>query len=103
MLGKIGGDSGLTPAGTEYARRLAEFAKTVIGSEQVGVDPDTGTPIKMPRPARLWTSTLRRTKETAHFIEHDVSRCGCMKAGLTFCNYYVVSDLTSFRPLRRYP
>ena len=30
LLGKIGGDSGLTPAGTEYARRLAVFAKEEI-------------------------------------------------------------------------
>jgi len=60
LLGKIGGDSGLTPAGTEYARRLAQFAKEQIctkdGSE---------------RPCRLWTSTLRRTKETSQFIDHS--------------------------------
>jgi broad specificity phosphatase PhoE len=60
LLGKIGGDSGLTPAGTEYARRLAQFAKEQITMED-GVE----------RPCRLWTSTLRRTKETSQFIGHN--------------------------------
>lgn len=69
LLGKIGGDSGLTPSGVEYARRLAEFAKEHIGTQTV-IDPVTGREEKKPRPARLWTSTLRRTKETAQFIEH---------------------------------
>ena len=63
LLGKIGGDSGLTPAGIEYARRLAQFAR-----EQISVSPDGNN---VERPCRLWTSTLRRTKETAQFIEHN--------------------------------
>jgi len=73
LLGKIGGDSGLTPAGIEYARRLAVFAKEHIATESVVEDDADGgtTDKKKPRPARLWTSTLRRTKETAQFIEHD--------------------------------
>jgi broad specificity phosphatase PhoE len=70
LLGKIGGDSGLTQAGLEYARRLAEFAKNHIG-QTPQVDPITGVERTVTRPARLWTSTLRRTKETAQFIEHD--------------------------------
>jgi hypothetical protein len=70
LLGKIGGDSGLTPAGTEYARRLADFAAENIAMETVK-DPDTGEDSKVARPARLWTSTLRRTKETAKFIKHN--------------------------------
>ncbi|GKY92858.1 6-phosphofructo-2-kinase 1, variant 3 [Mayamaea pseudoterrestris] len=74
LLGKIGGDSGLTPAGLEYARRLAEFAKGYIAvdpnaSPEEGDDAAGATP--QTRPCRLWTSTLRRTKETAQFIEHD--------------------------------
>ncbi|KAL7560999.1 hypothetical protein ACA910_006403 [Epithemia clementina (nom. ined.)] len=32
---------------------------------------ETGSTTLKPRPARLWTSTLRRTKETAQFIEHN--------------------------------
>ena len=35
LLGKIGGDSGLTPAGKEYARRLAVFAKEEIARSRV--------------------------------------------------------------------
>lgn len=61
LLGKIGGDSGLTPAGVEYARRLALFAKEHIAAIPEGKE----------RPCRLWTSTLRRTRETAQFIEHN--------------------------------
>jgi broad specificity phosphatase PhoE len=70
LLGKIGGDSGLTPAGLEYARRLAEFAQEEIGMTTEN-DPVTGEAKRVRRPARLWTSTLRRTKETAQFIPHD--------------------------------
>jgi len=60
LLGKIGGDSGLSHNGLEYARRLAKYAK-----EDICSGPDGSIP------ARLWTSTLQRTKETAQFIEHD--------------------------------
>lgn len=70
LLGKIGGDSGLTPAGLEYARRLAQFAQTHIGSQTV-TNETTGESATVPRPARLWTSTLRRTLETAQFINHE--------------------------------
>ncbi|GAX13792.1 6-phosphofructo-2-kinase / fructose-2,6-biphosphatase 3 [Fistulifera solaris] len=70
LLGKIGGDSGLTPAGKEYARRLADFAKDHIGVRKV-VDPNTGEESEVQQPCRLWTSTLRRTKETTQFIDHS--------------------------------
>lgn len=70
LLGKIGGDAGLTEAGTEYARRLAVFARDHVGMEVVK-DEETGEEKRIPRPARLWTSTLRRTKETAQFIKHE--------------------------------
>lgn len=69
LVGKIGGDSGLTPAGVEYARRLAQFAKDQIAHEKI-VD-ENGEETTVERPTRLWTSTLRRTKETAQFIEHN--------------------------------
>lgn len=71
LSGKIGGDSGLTEAGREYARRLADFAHDVIGMK-VETDEVTGEVKRTPRPARLWTSTLRRTKETAEFIKSDI-------------------------------
>jgi broad specificity phosphatase PhoE len=57
--GKIGGDSSLSKAGVEYAERLAKYAR-----EHVCVGSRGSVP------ARLWTSTLKRTKETARFIEH---------------------------------
>jgi len=59
-LGRIGGDSGLTEHGLRYARQLAIFVE-----EQIVRDKETGLEV----PARLWTSTMRRTKETAQFIK----------------------------------
>jgi len=73
LLGKIGGDSGLSKNGEEYARRLGKFAKDVIGTKTI--TDDKGKETKVPAPARLWTSTLRRTKETAKYIKHDAIDC----------------------------
>mmetsp|Transcript_7785 Transcript_7785/g.24501 ORF Transcript_7785/g.24501 Transcript_7785/m.24501 type:complete len:512 (-) Transcript_7785:157-1692(-) len=61
VLGKIGGDSGLSPLGDAYSKALGAFCET-----EVCRDPATGEE----RPARLWTSTLRRTRETAQYIKH---------------------------------
>jgi broad specificity phosphatase PhoE len=58
-LRRIGGDSGLTEDGRRYARALAEFVNT-----NVTRDAESGADV----PARLWTSTMRRTKETAEFL-----------------------------------
>ena len=89
LLGKIGGDSGLTPAGIEYARRLAIFAKEEIARPRPEDQAHNGEVAKAffrkenddseskgneankERPCRLWTSTLRRTQETAQFIDHS--------------------------------
>lgn len=60
-LGRIGGDSGLTSHGDAYARKLGEYVK-----EHILVDGNKNVP------ARLWTSTMRRTKETAAYIPHYV-------------------------------
>jgi len=62
LLGKIGGDSGLTPDGEEFARQLADFAETKIMRNADG----------QPVAARLWTSSLKRTIDTAQFIPHPV-------------------------------
>merc|ERR1719217_997372 len=70
LSGKIGGDSGLTEAGREFARRLAVFAHNTVGMS-IETDPETGEEKRTPCPARLWTSTLRRTKETAQYIKHN--------------------------------
>eukprot|EP00550_Attheya_septentrionalis_P012619 CAMPEP_0198306022 /NCGR_PEP_ID=MMETSP1449-20131203/58204_1 /TAXON_ID=420275 /ORGANISM="Attheya septentrionalis, Strain CCMP2084" /LENGTH=434 /DNA_ID=CAMNT_0044008567 /DNA_START=184 /DNA_END=1488 /DNA_ORIENTATION=+ len=78
LLGKIGGDSGLSVAGVEYARRLATFANDVIAvkPDEGGTTEENGAvngeKVKHPpRPCRLWTSTMRRTNETAAFIKHE--------------------------------
>lgn len=70
LYGKIGGDSGLSTNGMEYARRLANYAHDSIGCKKV-TNKD-GEEVRVPQPARLWTSTLLRTKETAQFIKHEV-------------------------------
>ena len=46
--GLLGGDSHLTPAGTEFSKKMAEFIAA-----------------KGPSPLLVWTSTLVRTRETA--------------------------------------
>jgi len=70
-LGRIGGDSGLTEHGLNYARKLADF----VGREIV-VD-NEGREV----PARLWTSTMRRTKETAQFIRQSKIMVKCAATG----------------------
>jgi len=91
VLGKIGGDSGLSANGLEYAKRLAKFAAERIAavpekdndsSTTTNITADTSNTndnseeettiaTKKERPCRLWTSTLRRTKETSQFISHN--------------------------------
>lgn len=51
VLGRIGGDSPLSEAGRAYARTLAGVVRERIGSDLV-----------------VWTSTLRRTVETAEIL-----------------------------------
>ena len=51
-VGRIGGDSGLSKHGQKYAQVLGEWVEEHI----TRTTPD-GTPV----PARLWTSTMRRT------------------------------------------
>jgi broad specificity phosphatase PhoE len=72
-VGRIGGDSGLSKHGQKYAQVLGEWVEEHITRT---------TPDGAPVPARLWTSTMRRTKETTRHIktynfsredEHDPS------------------------------
>ena len=116
LLGKIGGDSGLTPAGLEYARRLAHFAKEEIArpcrkdtkkrsnshdffndsdddDDDDEKDDDKLVEDNEERPCRLWTSTMRRTQETAQFISHK-------KFNHTFDNGESF-DWSQFRPKPR--
>lgn len=57
VLGRIGGDSPLSPRGREYAQNLAAHVRAHFGAAS---DLD------------VWTSTLRRTKQTAAPIGIDV-------------------------------
>lgn len=60
-VGRIGGDSHLSDHGVAYAHALAKFVEDTITKNNDGEE----------IPARLWTSTLRRTKETAQFIKQN--------------------------------
>lgn len=66
VLGKIGGDSGLSPEGDRFAQALARFCETEICVDHAGLYGPKGLVV----PARLWTSTLRRTRDTAKYISH---------------------------------
>eukprot|EP00959_Pyramimonas_sp_CCMP1952_P158007 3303854-Pyramimonas_sp.AAC.1 len=69
VLGKLGGNPGLSPQGMIYAERLGKFAAEVIcreGGDASGEDV----------PARLWTSSLQRTINTAKHIPHPVINDG---------------------------
>ncbi|TNE92473.1 MAG: fructose-2,6-bisphosphatase [Deltaproteobacteria bacterium] len=83
VAGCLGGDSGLSPLGERYAARLGEFLAERAGDERVPV----------------WTSTLRRTIQTASALhlpsspwraldEIDAGKCD----GLTYDEFH-----------RRYP
>lgn len=93
VLGKIGGDSGLSQNGMEYAKRLAQFAKDHIALQDKNVE-ETGETWEGQRPCRLWTSTMRRTKETAQFIEHDMMNHCVWDNGENL-------DWVQFRPMAR--
>eukprot|EP00697_Spironema_sp_BW2_P017716 gnl/Spiro4/9494_TR5029_c0_g1_i1.p1 gnl/Spiro4/9494_TR5029_c0_g1~~gnl/Spiro4/9494_TR5029_c0_g1_i1.p1 ORF type:complete len:371 (-),score=35.89 gnl/Spiro4/9494_TR5029_c0_g1_i1:156-1268(-) len=60
-LGRLGGDSSLSREGENFALKLAEFVEQRINAPK----PD-GSLMKV----RLWTSSLRRTIETARHIKH---------------------------------
>ena len=98
VLGRIGGDAPLSDAGRAYARTLERTAKDTIGADAV-----------------VWTSTLRRTIETAEILglpyrswraldEIDAGVCDGMTydeiaAGMP--NEYVARQTDKFR--YRYP
>lgn len=53
--------TGLSKEGVAYAHALADFVDRYITKDS------SGNTI----PARLWTSSLQRTKQTAQFIRQD--------------------------------
>jgi len=62
---KLGGNPGLSPMGEQYAQRLGLYAAHTIQRE-----PSTHKVVR----ARLWTSSLLRTNETAAHIPHPYLR-----------------------------
>lgn len=56
--GKLGGDSGLSARGKQYAKALGEF----INSSQAEMHNHSEAPLT------VWCSTLERTKETASYV-----------------------------------
>jgi 6-phosphofructo-2-kinase/fructose-2,6-biphosphatase 2 len=50
---RIGGDAGLSPRGEQYALKLPELVKQNIGD----------------RPLTVWTSTMKRTIQTARHLD----------------------------------
>lgn len=52
---KIGGDSSLSPRGIKYAQKLPDLIRNEVGDS----------------PLIVWTSTLRRTQETAQFLPYE--------------------------------
>jgi len=57
VIGRLGGDSKLTPRGDEFAKKLGEYVNE----------------LKHPN-FKVWTSWLRRTIDTAKFIDFDQER-----------------------------
>eukprot|EP00603_Paraphysomonas_imperforata_P009901 CAMPEP_0114476990 /NCGR_PEP_ID=MMETSP0104-20121206/15084_1 /TAXON_ID=37642 ORGANISM="Paraphysomonas imperforata, Strain PA2" /NCGR_SAMPLE_ID=MMETSP0104 /ASSEMBLY_ACC=CAM_ASM_000202 /LENGTH=544 /DNA_ID=CAMNT_0001651827 /DNA_START=14 /DNA_END=1648 /DNA_ORIENTATION=+ len=62
VVGRIGGDSGLSSDhGMNYAKKLAAYVESHVKKDKDG----------NAVPARLFTSTMRRTIETAQFIKRE--------------------------------
>ena len=57
LIGRLGGDSKLTPRGEEFAKKLGEYVNQ----------------LKHPN-FKTWTSWLRRTIDTAKYIDFDQER-----------------------------
>jgi len=55
LSGKIGGDADLSPRGHQYAKMLPDLVKTSAGE----------------LPLTVWTSTLKRTGQTARYLPYE--------------------------------
>jgi len=82
VLGKIGGNPPLSPAGEEYSRRLGMWVPDNICKAA------DGRPVK----SRLWTSSLQRTILTAEHIPHPLVPCRELVDGH---GNFVISSQTS--------
>lgn len=56
LTGKLGGDASLTDRGMSYAKKLPSLLKKALGDEDI--------------PLTVWTSTLRRTQQTAQYLPY---------------------------------
>ncbi|ANB10999.1 Fbp26p [Sugiyamaella lignohabitans] len=54
LTGQLGGDSNLSPRGDLYAHKLPQLVKEAVGDQ----------------PLTVWTSTLKRTQQTARFLPY---------------------------------
>lgn len=84
-LGKIGGDSTLSEQGQQYAIALAKWVHVnILGLTEDGKFPGgvmLDSANHPPLRSKLWTSSLRRTNDTARHIQHPVCSDGwiCMR------------------------
>ncbi|GAB5037381.1 6-phosphofructo-2-kinase fructose-bisphosphatase-like [Nannochloropsis oceanica] len=85
-IGRIGGDSGLSHHGQNYAKQLAAFAQ-----ERIMTDTDT----KHPRPARLWTSTMRRYRHILYVPKKALPTDGQDEPSDAASKYELVVDPSS--------
>ena len=67
QLGKIGGDSNLSENGAVYAKKLGEYINETI------IYPNRMSGTIGPDCPKIWVSELKRTQQTAGFIDHSVS------------------------------
>jgi broad specificity phosphatase PhoE len=72
LRGAIGGDSELSLRGETYARALADFMRGHAAVGDVDAVRRSSPPMSMPpqsgSPITVWTSTLRRTAQTASYL-----------------------------------
>jgi len=69
MQNRIGGDSGLSEEGEQYARILAEYVESEILNSKKSVAKDA-------KHARLYTSTMQRSIQTTKWIKHTIQPDG---------------------------
>ncbi|KAI0019798.1 6-phosphofructo-2-kinase [Xylariomycetidae sp. FL0641] len=59
LYGRIGGDADLSPRGEQYAKKLPELVRQSVGGD---------------RPLTVWTSTLKRTIQTARHLPENYNQ-----------------------------
>lgn len=85
--GLLGGDSSLTPLGQQFAANIAAFISETAKPSQLLV----------------WTSTLRRTKQTAAYLKHMEGVCVYETPLLNEIDAGLCEGMTYDDIARRYP